>query len=122
MAGSLLVCRFPAGVRPLDTARYTAELVIVLALRAAEVEDGTVFLHEHLAGAGLELASTETADMLFYHLLPPRKFLCLTLGFKKHDDISFTDRAYRVAGNDPSFVAAVKDAAFYLHCLSMHTG
>jgi hypothetical protein len=96
--------------------------VVVLALCAAEVKDGPVLFDEHLTGARLKLDATECADMLFYHSLPPRHFLCFALGFKEHDDISFPDGAYRVARDDPAFVVAIKDAALHLHCLTVHAG
>jgi hypothetical protein len=96
--------------------------VVVLALGAAEVKDGPVLFDEHLAGARFKLDATEGTDMLFYHSLPPRHFLCFALGFKEHDDISFTDRTYRVARNNPALVVAIKDAALDLHCLTVHAG
>jgi hypothetical protein len=96
--------------------------MVVLALRAAEVKDSPVFLDEHLAGARLKRDTTEGADMLFDHSLPPRHFLCFTLGFKEHDDISFANGAYRIARDDPALVVAIEDAALHLHCLTVHAG
>jgi hypothetical protein len=113
---------FPAGSSPFNTAGNPAELVVVLALGAAEVKDGPVLFYEHLAGARLKLDTTEGADMLFDHSLPPRHFLCFALGFKEHNDISFPDGAYRVARDDPALVIAIKDAALHLHCLTVHAG
>ena len=118
----LLAGSFPALGCPFDTAGNPAELVVVLALGAAEVKDGPVLFYEHLAGARLKLDTTEGADMLFDHSLPPRHFLCFALGFKEHDDISFANGAYRVARDDPALVIAIKDAALHLHSLTVHAG
>jgi hypothetical protein len=96
--------------------------VVVLALGAAEVKDGPILFYEHLTGARLKLDTTEGADMLFDHSLPPRHFLCFALGFKEHDDISFPDGPDRVARDDPALVVAIKDAALDLHCLTVHAG
>jgi hypothetical protein len=96
--------------------------VVVLALGAAEVEDGPVLFYEHLAGARLKLDTTECADMLFNHGLPPRHFLCFALGFEEHDDISFANGTYRIPRDDPALVVAIKDAALHLHCLTVHAG
>jgi len=96
--------------------------VVVLALCAAEEEDCPIFLHEHLAGSRFELVTTETAHMLFDHRLPPRHFLSFAFSLEEHDDIPLADRTHGVAGNDPSFIAAVKDAALDLHCLPVHAG
>jgi hypothetical protein len=96
--------------------------MVVLALGAAEVKDGPVLFYKHLPGAWLKLDTTEGTNMLFDHSLPPRHFLCFALGFKEHDDVSFPDGANRVARDDPTLVIAIKDAALYLHCLTVHAG
>jgi hypothetical protein len=96
--------------------------MVILALGAAEVKDGPVLFYKHLPGARLKLDTTKSADMLLNHFLPPRHFLCFALGLKEHDDVSFPDRAYRVARDDPALVVAIKDAALHLHCLTVHAG
>jgi hypothetical protein len=119
----LLASSFPSGSCPFYTAGNPTKLVVIFAFRAAEVEDGPVLLNEHLSGTRFKLETTETADMLFDHCSsPPRHFLCFALCFKKHDDVSFTDRSHRVAGDDSALIIAVKDTALYLHCLTVHAG
>src|SRR5512136_2574903 len=56
--GSLLLGgRSPACSGPFNTAGDPAELLVVLALGAAEVKDGPVLFYEHLAGARLKLGT-----------------------------------------------------------------
>ena len=49
---SLLVCSLLSRSSPLDPSGNSSELVIVLALGAAEVKDGSIFSDIHLAGTG----------------------------------------------------------------------
>ncbi len=120
---SLLVCSLLSRSSPLDPSGNSSELVIVLALGAAEVKDGSIFSDIHLAGTRFKLNATETTGMMFNHIpSPPRHFLCFAFGLKEHYNISLTDWTDRVAGNNPSFVVTFEDAAFYLHCLTVHTG
>jgi hypothetical protein len=96
--------------------------VVILALGAAEEKDCPVLFYEHLARARFKLDTTESADMLFDHSLPPRHFLCFALGLKEHDNVSFPNGANRIARDDPALVVAIKDAALHLHCLTVHAG
>src|SRR5512137_2420160 len=66
---SLLACSLSSRRGPLDTSRNPAELVIILALGTTEVKDGPVFPDIHLSGTGFNLDATETAGMLFHHLV-----------------------------------------------------
>jgi hypothetical protein len=97
--------------------------VVVLAFSAAEIKDSPILFHEHLAGTRFKLKTAKTTDMLFHHVpSPPRHFLCFTLSFKEHNDISLTDWSYRVARYDPALVVTIENAALNLHCLTVHAG
>ena len=49
---SLLTCSLLSRCSPLDSSGNPAELVVILALGAAEVKDGSILSDIHLAGTG----------------------------------------------------------------------